>query len=121
MKQERQILLNTGKIIGVFVTKGNDKYVDQYPVQDNLSPERYLSESSRQRTRSFYIKVSVIVEGRAEAIYIAINNQFKRAMGCERTFEIKVPATSSKETINVKVLILRILWGKKYSTKRSIL
>ena len=36
-KQERQILLNTGKIIGVFVTKGNDKYVDQYPVQDNLS------------------------------------------------------------------------------------
>lgn len=35
-RQERQVLLKTGKIIDVFVTKGNNKYVTQYPIQDNL-------------------------------------------------------------------------------------
>ena len=76
-KQGKQVLLNTGKIIDVFVTKGNNKYVPQYPIQDNLLPERYISESNRQRIYSIYIKVSVMVEGRVEAIYIAVNNQFK--------------------------------------------
>lgn len=116
-KQERQILLSTGKITNVLVTKGNGMYVNSYPRQDNLSPERYISESSRQRAHSVYIKVSVIVEGRAEAIYIAINNQFKRAMGCEQTFEIKVPATSSKETINVKVHLTDFMGKDVYDKK----
>ena len=116
-EQERQILLSTGKITNVLVTKGNGKYVNSYPRQDNLSPERYISESSRQRTHSVYIKVSVIVEGRAEAIYIAVNNQFKRAIGCEQTFEIKVPATSSKETINVKVHLTDFMGKEEYDKK----
>ena len=116
-RQERQVLSKTGKIIDVVVTKGNGKYVNQYPTQDNLLPERYTSGSNRQRTYSVYIKVSVIVEGHAEAIYIAINNQYKRAMGCEQTFEIKVPATSSEETINVKVSLTDFMGKEVYDKK----
>ena len=116
-KQGKQVLLNTGKIIDVFVTKGNNKYVPQYPIQDNLLPERYISKSNRQRTYSIYIKVSVMVEGRVEAIYIAVNNQFKRAMGYEQTFEIKVPDTSSKETINVKVHLTDFMGKEVYDKK----
>ena len=104
----------------VYISKGKPNYKEQHIPQDNLSPERYTHASIRLDFQTVYISVFVIVSGRAEAIYVTVNNQCKRAIDHERTFEVKMPKSSAKEIINVKVALTDFMGKEVFDEKEYL-
>ncbi len=119
-KSDRILRISNARILDVFIRKGKPVYGAQYSVSDNLSQERYTPARVRQEFRTAYVNVSVVVSGRAEATYIAVNNHWKRAIGYEQTFEVKIAASDEKTNINVKARITDFMGEEVYDKKEYV-
>ena len=119
-RNDRNHLLSNVRILDVYISQAKPNYKEQYIPQDNLSPERYTPASIRLDFQTVYISVFVIVSGRAEAIYITVNNQCKRAIDHERTFEVKISKSSAKETIKVKVALTDFIGKEVFDEKEYL-
>ena len=112
--------ISNARILDIFIRKGEPVYGAQYSISDKLSQERYTPASVRQEFRTAYINVSVVVSGRAEATFIAVNNHWKRAIGYEQTFEVKRAVSDEKTIINVKARITDFMGEEVYDKKEYV-
>ncbi len=119
-RNDRNHLLSNVRILDVYISQAKPNYKEQYIPQDNLSLERYTPASIRLDFQTVYISVFVIVSGHAEAIYITVNNQCKRAIDHERTFEVKISKSSAKETIKVKVALTDFMGEEVFDEKEYL-